>query len=135
MGGEQQSPKDAAQLRRDWQLKQLTPAPECNAQPAVMSLLDQGIAMLLKEINKRCHNPITDFPVAERRDTCVALKFKKHYIVVHAQGDDNDPPVVYYRRQDEEEALSALEDIASHGNSHYGTDDIGEMVEGMFEDP
>jgi hypothetical protein len=99
-----------------------------------MSLLDQGIALALEEVNKRCRNPITDFPVVERRDTCVALKFKKNYFVVHAQGDMDAPVLVYYCRQNKEEVLSALEDITSDGRSHYGCEDVGELVECMFED-
>jgi hypothetical protein len=33
-----------------------------------------------------------------------------------------------------EEVLSALEDITSDGRSHYGCEDVGELVECMFED-
>ena len=99
-----------------------------------MSILDQGIALVLEEVNKRCSNPITEFPVVERRDTCVALKFKKHYIVVHAEGSSDPLVLVYYYRDNKEDALCALEDIASNGRSHYGYEDAGELVEGMFED-
>ena len=99
-----------------------------------MSLLDQGIALVLEEVNKLSHNAITDLPVVERRNVCAALKFKKHYIAVHANSDSDPPELVYYFRENKQDVLLALEDITDHGNSHYGYEDVSEMVAEMFED-
>lgn len=97
-------------------------------------LLDQGIALLREEVNKRSRQPITIFTVVEQRGTCVALKFKKHYIVIHSPCDSDPPELVYYVRRKEEEALSTLENIESDGRSYYGYDDVCDVVSDMFED-
>ena len=99
-----------------------------------MSLLDQGIALVLEEVNRRCRNPIADLPVVERRNVCVALKFKKHYVAVHAESGSDPPRLVYYFRQNKQDVLHTLEDITNDGYSHYGYEDVDEMVAEMLED-
>ena len=46
----------------------------------------------------------------------------------------NPPEFAYYFRQSREEVWPVLDEIATHGHSAFGYDDVGNMVDDMFED-